>query len=424
MSKLQGKILTLPKMSGHVSTPKSLSGNVDAKTVNIGEDGATFIPYVSQDGVISWTNDKELPNPDPVNIKGVKGDKGDPGYTPVRGTDYWTPNDMAEIVEELTEQTAPVSYKPQTLTEEQKAQARANIGTVAEVETVLFNVNISNDDVATGFIKSDGFVASNQTAYLCTKHIPLTGWIDTVEVRCTIIGNASLAVYDSNYNVLMYINGNNAAEYGLSGKLDLQTFSFALPTGAAYIRMSAHSSVYTKPSDFVVRYNRKYSLDDKIADEVTKQSVFEWVKIESFTTTENVLSIERTAEPDGTPYNLTALKIRVASPPGQAGGIYDISIDDENGRIVGVVSTCYGNPDANANWYRSSVMAMFLPMFGQYLPMISSGGQGMNQTWNGANNALGLTESTKRRIKRVEFHIYSNIELVAGSEVEIWGVRA
>lgn len=27
----------------------------------------------------------------------LKGDKGDPGYTPVRGIDYWTAEDVAEI---------------------------------------------------------------------------------------------------------------------------------------------------------------------------------------------------------------------------------------------------------------------------------------------------------------------------------------
>ena len=36
MSKLQGEILTLPKMSGSVSTHKSLSGTVGAKTINVG----------------------------------------------------------------------------------------------------------------------------------------------------------------------------------------------------------------------------------------------------------------------------------------------------------------------------------------------------------------------------------------------------
>ena len=84
MNTLVGEILTLPKMSGSVSAPKSLRGNVGAKTINIGgkgDDGATFVPSVSADGIISWTNDKDLPNPKPVNIKGEKGDKGDPGAT-------------------------------------------------------------------------------------------------------------------------------------------------------------------------------------------------------------------------------------------------------------------------------------------------------------------------------------------------------
>lgn len=146
MNTLTGEVLTLPKMSGSVSTPKSLSGNVGAKTINIGgkgDDGATFIPSVSADGIISWTNDKDLPNPEPVNIKGVKGDKGDrgeqgiqgvqglkgekgdkgdtgatgpqgpkgdagptgengkdgaDGYTPVKGKDYFTESDKAEMV--------------------------------------------------------------------------------------------------------------------------------------------------------------------------------------------------------------------------------------------------------------------------------------------------------------------------------------
>ena len=39
-----------------------------------GESGATFTPSVSTSGVISWTNDKNLPNPTAVNIKGPKGD--------------------------------------------------------------------------------------------------------------------------------------------------------------------------------------------------------------------------------------------------------------------------------------------------------------------------------------------------------------
>ena len=46
---------------------------------------------MSADGVLSWTNDKGLANPDPVKVK------GDAGYSPIRGTDYWTDEDIASI---------------------------------------------------------------------------------------------------------------------------------------------------------------------------------------------------------------------------------------------------------------------------------------------------------------------------------------
>lgn len=59
-----------------------------------GENGATFVPSVSEEGVLSWTNDKGLPNPEPVKIVG---EDGVDGYSPIRGTDYWTEEDIAEI---------------------------------------------------------------------------------------------------------------------------------------------------------------------------------------------------------------------------------------------------------------------------------------------------------------------------------------
>lgn len=73
----------------------------------IGQNGATFTPSVSPEGVISWTNDRNLPNPEPVSIKGDKGDQGPQGEqgpagsTPVKGADYWTETDKSEIVQDV-----------------------------------------------------------------------------------------------------------------------------------------------------------------------------------------------------------------------------------------------------------------------------------------------------------------------------------
>lgn len=47
--------------------------------VSGGPAGATFIPTVSSEGVLSWSNNGGLSNPTAVNIKGPTGAKGDPG---------------------------------------------------------------------------------------------------------------------------------------------------------------------------------------------------------------------------------------------------------------------------------------------------------------------------------------------------------
>lgn len=65
-------------------TIRNISQTEDEKTFHVEQTeikrvvnvGATYTPDVSEDGVISWTNDQELPNPDPVNIKGPQGVSG------------------------------------------------------------------------------------------------------------------------------------------------------------------------------------------------------------------------------------------------------------------------------------------------------------------------------------------------------------
>ena len=63
--------------------------------INNQQNGATFFPNVSPDGVISWTNDRGLENPPPVDIKGEN------GKTPIKGTDYFTEADKAEMVSDV-----------------------------------------------------------------------------------------------------------------------------------------------------------------------------------------------------------------------------------------------------------------------------------------------------------------------------------
>lgn len=48
-------------------------GDTDTNVSASGPQGVTFIPSVSSDGVLSWTNDGDLENPSPVEIKGSDG---------------------------------------------------------------------------------------------------------------------------------------------------------------------------------------------------------------------------------------------------------------------------------------------------------------------------------------------------------------
>jgi hypothetical protein len=62
-----------------------------AVKINDGPNGATFTPSVNSEGVISWTNDKELQNPSPVNITGPKGAPGTKFIVP---TNQFTDNNI------------------------------------------------------------------------------------------------------------------------------------------------------------------------------------------------------------------------------------------------------------------------------------------------------------------------------------------
>lgn len=94
-----------------------------------GETGATFIPSVSEDGVLSWSNDKGLKNPPSVNIKGSIGDAGQVGATfiPHVSTDgvlSWT-NDKNLNNPDSVNIMGPVGEFPQDAIDRATAAAEA-----------------------------------------------------------------------------------------------------------------------------------------------------------------------------------------------------------------------------------------------------------------------------------------------------------
>ena len=70
---------------GHLIVTLTNGAVIDAGYVG-NEDGATFTPHVSEDLILSWTNDKGLKNPEPVDISPFNDwvDLDDDGETPTQ----------------------------------------------------------------------------------------------------------------------------------------------------------------------------------------------------------------------------------------------------------------------------------------------------------------------------------------------------
>lgn len=91
-----------------------------------GKNGVTYVPKISEDGILSWTNDGGLPNPTPVNIKGdgksayqIAVDNGFEGseeewLESLMGSDYilteTDKQDIADIVVEMIPDGSEVEY--------------------------------------------------------------------------------------------------------------------------------------------------------------------------------------------------------------------------------------------------------------------------------------------------------------------------
>lgn len=71
-------------------------------------DGATFTPHVSEAGILSWTNDKNLPNPDPIDLKEFV---VDPGDIPVTTMEIVTSEDAVDNVNSDEKLITPAGVK-------------------------------------------------------------------------------------------------------------------------------------------------------------------------------------------------------------------------------------------------------------------------------------------------------------------------
>lgn len=153
----------------------------------------------------------------------------------------------------------------------------------------------------------------------------------------------------------------------------------------------------------------------------------DYVLLESLTLAEETTRFERNLEPDGTPYNLIALKVIVKFIPGQGtGGFYFNGYDNSDNIIIsGASETVKMLPANSPSTYRSTVVADVKPLFGRYDCTVSQGSQGDAMRVTRAANGDYQLSSTEIRIAKFNFHIFLNgkVPIIAGTKVSIYGVR-
>lgn len=85
----------------------------ETQTINIlhgtnGDDGTVFVPVLNDNGDLSWSNDKGLENPQTVNIRGPKGETGDP-YELTDGDVQRIVDNVSDTVIPATKTQAPIT---------------------------------------------------------------------------------------------------------------------------------------------------------------------------------------------------------------------------------------------------------------------------------------------------------------------------
>lgn len=174
-----------------------------------GADGVTFTPAVSNEGVISWTNDGGRTNPQSVNIRGPKGDTGDTGP---QGDDYvLTAADKAEI--------AGAVFEPQPFT----------VTVLNSGQAIRYNTG--------GLYKS--------SAYNASDFVDLSG-VYAIRYKRTKTTASSSAI-----GIAFYDSSKDYADSGVQVVLDQETFGYTglydvlVPDGAAYVRFTMIADTQT-----------------------------------------------------------------------------------------------------------------------------------------------------------------------------------
>ena len=153
-----------------------------------------------------------------------------------------------------------------------------------------------------------------------------------------------------------------------------------------------------------------------------------YVLIEETVLTEETAQFERAQEPDGTPYNFSAIRVIVKFVPGQTNGAFFCFGKNNGIRIVGGASQTLSMPSssAHADW-RSVAIFNARPGYGSFYDCdVAVGSQGSAMVVTRSSGGAYIFSETEKKIQTIAFYLYfnSNVSMIAGTEISIYGLRA
>lgn len=153
-----------------------------------------------------------------------------------------------------------------------------------------------------------------------------------------------------------------------------------------------------------------------------------YVLIEETVLTEKTLLFERAQEPDGTPYNFSAIRLIVKFVPGQTNGAFFCYGKNNGIRIVGGASQTLSMPSLSGNAdFRSVAVFNTRPGYGCFYDCdVAAGSQGSAMMVTRSPNGAYTTTETEKKIQSISFYLYLNaiVQIIPGTEISIYGVRA
>lgn len=154
-----------------------------------------------------------------------------------------------------------------------------------------------------------------------------------------------------------------------------------------------------------------------------------YVLIEETVLTEETSQFERAQEPDGTPYNLAAIKVVVKFVPGQTKGAFFCYGKNSGIRIIGGASQALAMPSSSGSAnFRSVAIFDAKPGYGGFYNCETAvGSQGSAIEITRSSGGAYTTTEISKKIQSIAFYLYFDTavqQMVAGTEITIYGVRA